>query len=433
MTCNRALIAILLVAVAMAGGCAGTGPRESPTPTLYPTPIVPVVPSYEVLRGDVTKVLEFRGRVVPVVEEELSFRASGYVGTVYVQEDDTVEAGDLLADLETTDLVNQLAQAEVDLRVIRAAGEQSIAEAEVAVRIARLRLEQARENDGSQQVVVAEVGVNRAQAALEKATADRQAALNAEGESDGALAAAADKLRTAELDLRVAEALYGNAVQMEGWQAYNVLILEQEVMLAQLRLVQAEQGLDLQQADLKVRRLEDQLADARVVAPFDGQVVDLYIREGQAVDGHRTVMVVADPNRLEVGADLSSADQSGLPEGMPATVFLVHEPSQEWSGQIRRVPGSGSGGGSVRVSLEDKDDGSVLGLGTVMQVTVVLDRREGTLWLPPQAIRAFEGRKFVVVQEDGAQKSVDVKVGLVSEDRVEIEEGLTEGQIVYGY
>jgi multidrug efflux pump subunit AcrA (membrane-fusion protein) len=66
-------------------------------------------------------------------------------------------------------------------------------------------------------------------------------------------------------------------------------------------------------------------------------------------------------------------------------------------------------------------------------VNVVLERKDDVLWLPPQAIRTFEGRKFVVVQEEGeAQRRVDVKVGIESEDRVEIEEGLTEGQVVIG-
>ena len=54
------------------------------------------------------------------------------------------------------------------------------------------------------------------------------------------------------------------------------------------------------------------------------------------------------------------------------------------------------------------------------------------LWLPPQAIRTFEGRRFVVVQDGDAQLRVDVTIGIESDDRVEIEEGLTEGQTVIG-
>jgi multidrug efflux pump subunit AcrA (membrane-fusion protein) len=52
------------------------------------------------------------------------------------------------------------------------------------------------------------------------------------------------------------------------------------------------------------------------------------------------------------------------------------------------------------------------------------------MWLPPQAIRRFEGRRFVVVQDAEGQRRVDVKVGITSDDRVEILEGLEEGQVV---
>ena len=63
---------------------------------------------------------------------------------------------------------------------------------------------------------------------------------------------------------------------------------------------------------------------------------------------------------------------------------------------------------------------------------VELERKDDVLWLPPQAIRMFEGRRFVVLKEDDVQRRVDVKVGIETQERVEIEEGLEEGQVVIG-
>jgi multidrug efflux pump subunit AcrA (membrane-fusion protein) len=68
----------------------------------------------------------------------------------------------------------------------------------------------------------------------------------------------------------------------------------------------------------------------------------------------------------------------------------------------------------------------------MVKVTIVLEKRSGVLWVPPQAIRSFEGRRFVVVQDGGVLRRVDVKLGLIAEDRVEILEGVTEGQIIVG-
>ena len=54
------------------------------------------------------------------------------------------------------------------------------------------------------------------------------------------------------------------------------------------------------------------------------------------------------------------------------------------------------------------------------------------MWLPPAAIRNFEGRNFVVIQEGDAQRRQDVKLGVKNEDQVEILEGLEEGQTIVG-
>jgi multidrug efflux pump subunit AcrA (membrane-fusion protein) len=121
----------------------------------------------------------------------------------------------------------------------------------------------------------------------------------------------------------------------------------------------------------------------------------------------------------------------------------VSRPSESIEGHIRRLPYPYGGGGrssgaenedtSTRVALAVAADEAGLELGDLVRVNVVLERKADVLWLPPQAIRTFEGREFVVVQEEGeAQRRVDVKVGIESEDRVEIEEGLTEGQVVIG-
>jgi hypothetical protein len=63
---------------------------------------------------------------------------------------------------------------------------------------------------------------------------------------------------------------------------------------------------------------------------------------------------------------------------------------------------------------------------------VVLDRRENVLYLPKEAVRSYQGRRFVVVEEPDRRRRVDVKIGLLGDDRMELEEGVKEGEIVVG-
>ena len=54
------------------------------------------------------------------------------------------------------------------------------------------------------------------------------------------------------------------------------------------------------------------------------------------------------------------------------------------------------------------------------------------LLLPPEAVRSFEGRRFVVVREGDRERRVTVKIGIETEEFVEITDGLEEGDVVVG-
>jgi len=52
------------------------------------------------------------------------------------------------------------------------------------------------------------------------------------------------------------------------------------------------------------------------------------------------------------------------------------------------------------------------------------------LWLPPSVIRTFQSRTFVVLQTSDGERTVDVELGLQTDDRVEIVSGVNEGDVV---
>ena len=87
---------------------------------------------------------------------------------------------------------------------------------------------------------------------------------------------------------------------------------------------------------------------------------------------------------------------------------------------------------STKVTLDASLSEMGFDVGDLMRINVILEQKEDVLWLPPQAIRNFEGRRFVVVQADGVQQRVDIVIGIDGDDRIEIEEGLEEGMIVVG-
>lgn len=454
-------LVLLSVIILLLAGCSSlsgarprVSPRDLPTPTPIPTPIVPVKPTYQVQRGEVSNQLRFTGRVEPVRQQELFFRVSGRVRKIYVEGQAVVKAGQVLADLENDDLARQLAaaQLEVDRAKLRLQGAQAdlqeaIKRAQVNLDIAQLSLQAVKQQDPTPRKTQAQVALEKAKGAVDQA----QAAYDAiSWRNDKAASQEAAVLHQATLDYTQAKANYDLAMQDIAGHQVQLSIQEKQVELAQLALDALNRGVDplmqndVDRAQLETQKLQVAVSETQVIAPFDGQVTSLLLSAGRAADAFKPVITVADPISLEISADLISTQMQLLQEGMPVSVTLTGRPGETLKGSIRYLPYPYGQGGvpsttqegepdqSVRVALEADPAGKGYEMGDLAQVTVQLERRENVLWLPPQAIRTFEGRKFVVVQENGAQRRIDIKLGLEGEDRVEIADGLSEGQTILG-
>lgn len=389
------LLTLLTLAATVFSGCsllpasrAERAAADAPTPTPIPTPIVPVKPTYTVKRGEIVDEITFSGRISPVVEEELFFRAAGRVRSVFAKRNEMVKKDQVLAELEIDSLERELKTAQL-----------SLDRAQVILDEAQHNLEE--------DIKVAQINVEMEQIKL--------ASLQSKSSPDqGAVALQAKQVEIAQIALdRLKEGV-------------NPLLLN-----------------DVERAKLDVTRLNAEIAESQIIAPFDGQLLSVSLTPGQAVDAFRPVVTVADVTNLEVSADLLSNQMQDLAEGMPASVVLVSRPGVVLHGTIRQLPYPyGSGGGkaqtiedqdkSTRFSLEESASDAGFNMGDLVRVTVELERKDNILWVPPQAIRVFDGRRFAVLLDGDTRRRVDVTVGIETQDQVEIEEGLEEGQVIEG-
>ena len=196
---------------------------------------------------------------------------------------------------------------------------------------------------------------------------------------------------------------------------------------------------DVDQAALKVAEIEQAIASAVVVAPLDGRIISLNLSVGRAINAFDRVGSIADLSQVEISASIPASRMEGMEEGMVVTIALASRPGEVITGYIRQLPypfGSGSRDAddqSSRISFENAEVVTGFTVGDRVSITILIAERENVLWLPPAAIRDFNGRKFVVVQDSqGNQRRVDITQGIVGTDRVEIAEGLSEGEVVVG-
>lgn len=387
-----------LVFILLLAGCGAsvngrdrrTGNTGEPTP--IPTAVVAARPTYEVDRGAVIYDTQFPGRVAPTVEQALAFTQEGVVKEVHVRAGQQVQAGDLLAELDTADWEAQLVLAQAAL---------DIAQAQL---------------DASQR----EIAQTRQEAELRR--------------------------DLAQLDLDYAAAQAGDTPSAADQYQINRLTLL--LSLAQIDVDRLAETVDpelaaaVDVAALQVAELENTIAQAQLVAPFAGEISALNMAAGRAVTAGQPVGALADPAEIQVTATLREADMQELAEGLPVQIAPSGSPGAALAGQIVRLPYPfGSGGGTAvsdadpTTTIQFDDMAAALAAyepGDRVSVRLVITQRDDVLWLPPAAIRDFNGRKFVVVQTDGAEQRVDVTLGIEGNGRVEILDGLTEGQIVVG-
>lgn len=382
-----------LTLAALLAGCALLPATRSeqaagePTPTPIPTAQIALKPTYTVQVGEVVKTSKFAGRISPVVEEELYFRTDGRLRAIFFKRNDKVSQGDVIAELEIDALERELKAAELELE--------------------------------------------RAQVTLEEA--ERKLAYDR--------LVAQKQLELAQIRFEGVDANRNSTHSEEEAQ-------QKEVELAQLEVERLEAEVspllqnDVTRAQYAMQKLNEEIAEAQILAPFDGVLLSISLSPGQAVTAYVPVATLADPNELEISANLLSDQLQLLAEKMPVTLELAGRPGELIDGYIRRLPypyGSGGSGQtleeqdkSTRVAIDAAAGDLGFKLGDLVNVTAIVESKQDVVWVPPQAIRNFNGRRFAVVQDGDVQRRVDVTIGIQAEERVEIEEGLQAGQTVVG-
>ena len=454
---NRRLLVVLLLVSSLVVAC-GPRPNQEATPTPIPTSVVPDKPTYTVERGTVENLAEFSARVSPLKEEGLYFKQGGYVKVVYVEKGDSVKQGKVLAEIEIEDLLSQLTMAQVDLDTAQKrytaaedALQRQVYNAQVDLQAAQMRLDRAKLQPPTTDFTSLKIQLQEANEALDDARAAYKAALDRPWEPQGTRDAMLKNITRAERNVTEVQSGYNQAVRQadEAAKAYDIDIklLEMEVSKAQQEIEWLNKGIDsslaqsLETARLRVQQLQDEIQTGQLIAPFDGEVTSLSVTPGKAVEAHKVVAVIADPSEVDITADLVTKDLSVLEEGQAAQVALGRMPDKLFDATIIQLPYPyGTGGGEAKVEDQDTrshlqlvNPGDVkLAVGDLLKVSVLIERSDSTLWLPPAAIRTFEGRKFVMVRAGDRLQKVDIKVGIEGTDRVEILTGLEEGQIIEG-
>ncbi len=445
-------LAFIIILAVLLGACTTEGannlpnaPQAQAEATSTPIPTAPAVarPTYLVQRGDVQEILEFTGRWQPRDQMPLSFEIPGTIRQVAVQRGDTVSAGQLLADYQISDLEAQLDQALLNLEGAQTSLEagtgdevNSVVDAEIALANARLQLESAQQNNPWTGVASARLAVENAERAVERAQRAYDDARSHPEQPAANATNALQALEDAKAQLRSAEISYFQAAQSYNNYQFTIAQQENAVLSAEIRLQEARTGTgnptaqqNLRSAQLNVDQIQADIAKASLYAPIDGVVLEVLIQPGDQVSAFDTVITIGQPEPQEAIANLAIGDAQRLSVGLVGVCQVINQPDTAVQCVVRQIPLSAQDADQttrVAASLEN------VPLNQLVEAQMPLQVRENVLWLPPAAIRTFQNRTFVVLETPDGPRSVDVQIGLRTDERVEIVSGVNEGDVVQG-
>ena len=235
---------------------------------------------------------------------------------------------------------------------------------------------------------------------------------------------------------------------------------EEDIQSARAEVRTTQARIDMFQAQIRQARAslrsdEAELGYTRIFAPMSGTVVAIDAREGQTLNAQQQtplILRIANLSPMTVWAEVSEADIGHVKPGMQAYFTTLSGGNRRWASTVRQIlpvppkplneasqgggsPASSGKSGSARVVLYtvlldvDNTDQALMPEMTT-QVFFVADQARDVLLAPIVALQGSndgDRQTAQVVAKNGDIETRQIRTGISDRLRVEILEGLNEG------
>lgn len=189
-------------------------------------------------------------------------------------------------------------------------------------------------------------------------------------------------------------------------------------------------GVSAAQLD-RIRRADAAERQVDVLAPIDGVVTELLVREGAAVNGGMPLMTLADLSRVWIVAEVPQSQGAWLAPGQAAQVTLPAAGQAPVEGQLDYVyPEVSPTTRTLRVRIAVANDTLTLRPGLSVRVDLLGTPRSALLVPSAALIRSGERSAVILAEGEGQFRPVAVVAGLEQGEQTEIIRGLKAGDAV---
>lgn len=400
-----------------------------------------------------------------------------------VPEGTVVKKGDLLIQLDASKMDDDRLEQQIKvqnaeaafvraretLEVQKSESESSVAKDTLTLQFAGDDLRKYLDGDYPNQLKEAEVKITLAEASLKQAAeklewsrilSKEKYVSNTELEADELAE------RKAELDLELAQGalkllkeftFLRTKTKMESDQEQAKLALERTKRKANADVIQAEADLrakesEFQRQQAKLKKIEQQIEKAKIVAPRDGLVVYATstqggpgrgggsepLAEGQSVRERQELIKMPTADDMMAVVKIHESRLDKVRPGLPVRLTVDAVPGAEFTGKILRISPLPDATNmwmnpDLKVyTTEIQIDHNAQGLRTGMtcQAQVLVAEYEDAVYVPVQAVLRQGAQALVWVVSAGKTEKRSVEVGLDNNRMIHVKSGLQAGEEV---
>lgn len=374
----------------------------------------------KVKRGDIKVTVSETGTIQPLVKVEIKSKVAGQVEELFVDVGEKVKKGQLLIQLDTTDMERSLAQSQADRD------------------IALARYQRLKAGSRPEEIREAEAQLTERRASLERTTNDylrAQAALKANTLTPR-------EAESAKSDHESAQAMYEEAKA-------RLRMLRIGSRIEDIREAKAQ----LDKAEVSLRAAEDQLSYASIRSPMDGTVIKRGIEVGEMVSPGvsataqgTSMLTVADLNQLVIQSDLNQIDTGKVQKRQAVEIRIDAAPGKVFSGHVWKVAPAAEKSSDTTSNIQVfptktkidrsaiKEAGELLKPGMSADIDIQVQTKKHVLFLPIESVVRGKGNEGTVTMKPLDPKKKEetrkLKLGVSNDHQLEILEGLSEGDEV---
>ncbi len=349
--------------------------------------------------ADIARSVVATGKVQPITKVEVKSKASGIVTRLDVDINDRVKQGQVLAQLDQQEILDQ-----------------------VAAQKAQLTAAESNAHAAAASIQYDKVNAEAPDLPMYKHTYERNLQMSKEGV-------------VSQQSLDDAQQKYLAAVNTRD-KAVSQITVDSS------KLRQAEAQVAQNQASLK--QLEEQLSYTTITSPMDGVILSRDVEIGDAVSSilvlgstATLVMTVGDTTQVYVQGKVDESDIGRVYLGQAARIKVESFKDKTFQGKVTKIAPLGVEKDNVttfevRVSIDNP--GGELKTNMTANAEILLEEHKNVLTVPEQAVLYDKDRNASVEVPDPKQKNgrrkIDVKAGISNGTKTEILAGLKSGDTV---